>query len=241
MRYLISRNEELKEILVADLVLSIAFDLAFNNGMFSFNIFLFLYFLPIFIISTTLTFVLHELMHREVAQRFFGAIAAFRYSEQGLVFTFLSSLFGFFIGLPGATVIYDYLNKREEGIVSLAGPLTNFIIFFVFFAIGISFYPNFINNITTSFSNPFKLDYIQNMINITLYISLILAFFNMLPIYPLDGSKIFRWNKFVYLSFLVFLFLNMSYIIGLGLTIAYLIIMLFFALFSSILARAILI
>ena len=189
MRYLISRNEELKEILVADLVLSIAFDLAFNNGMFSFNIFLFLYFLPIFIISTTLTFVLHELMHREVAQRFFGAIAAFRYSEQGLAFTFLSSLFGFFIGLPGA----------------------------------------------------FKLDYIQNMINITLYISLILAFFNMLPIYPLDGSKIFRWNKFVYLFFLVFLFLNMSYIIGLGLTIAYLIIMLFFALFSSILARAILI
>ena len=46
--------------------------------------------------------------------------------------------------------------------------------------------------------NPLPGSYLGYAINLTIFISILLAFFNMLPIYPLDGSKVLSWNKEVY-------------------------------------------
>ena len=94
------------------------------------------------------------------------------------------------MGIPGATVIYaSNFTKKENGIVSLAGPLTNFVVFSVFIAL-------------LYFLDPGANSYLYATLNFTIFVSILLAFFNMLPITPLDGSKIIAWNKPVYFSVL---------------------------------------
>jgi Zn-dependent protease len=209
-------SKELREIILADLMLILAFDLTLIGGIvnFKYSFSVFLYFLPIAAVGVTLSFVLHELMHKFVAQRF-GAIAAFMMSQMGAIITIITAMFGFLIGIPGATVIYtNSFTKKEEGLVSLAGPLTNFIVFLIFFSAGILAYPNFISHITSTLSNNYvNNSYLQNVINFTLFISILLAFFNMLPIYPLDGSKILRWNKPIYLGMIALIFILFATII----------------------------
>ncbi|MCL5092517.1 MAG: hypothetical protein M1364_02550 [Candidatus Marsarchaeota archaeon] len=60
-------KREVKDILTADIVLSIAFTLAILHGFFGFNSkfpYRFAYFFPIMFIVVTLSFVLHEMMHK---------------------------------------------------------------------------------------------------------------------------------------------------------------------------------
>ena len=126
--------DELKEIVLADVVLILAFTLTLTGGITlafrsSSAIDLFMLYLPIVAVGVTLSFVLHELMHKFVAQRY-GAVAGFRSSPIGLAITLITGAFGFLLGIPGATMIYTQsFTKRENGIVSLAGPLTNFAVF----------------------------------------------------------------------------------------------------------------
>ncbi len=190
----LSTRREVKDMLIADLVLAFAFDLVFNGGVFGLSApGVLLRFFPIAFVAVTFSFVLHEYMHKVVAEHY-GSIAAFRKSDTGLLITLATSLFGFLIGLPGATVIYtNYFTKKEDAYVSLAGPLTNFAVFAVFFLLSL-----------TPLSNN---SYIYLMLSFTMLTSLILAFFNMLPIYPLDGSKVYRWNKGVYFGVVAAIFI----------------------------------
>jgi Zn-dependent protease len=191
-------SKELEDIIVADLALSFAFTMVLSGGIFG-GAPSAAALLPLFAISlvaVSLSFVLHEMMHKFVAQHF-GAVAAFRRSDNGLMITLFTSLFGVLIGIPGATVIYAHnFTKKEEGYVSLAGPLTNLVVFAVFLALGLfaSRSIGFANGLFSVGSNGF----VGDLIGTTMLISLILAFFNMLPIYPLDGSKVLRWSKPVY-------------------------------------------
>ena len=213
MHYYIRENimlrKELEDILIADLVLTIAFALVMVGGIENIAplIGTFIYFLPISFVAVSLSFVLHELMHKFTAEKF-GAIAGFRTSMYGLAITLLTSFFGFLIGIPGATMIYTHnFTKREDGIVSIAGPLTNFAIFIIFLSIGLFAFPNFLENVMLSLSSSYyTLPYLQNLINMVLFISILLAFFNMLPIYPLDGSKVLRWNKPVFFAVIIIIF-----------------------------------
>ncbi len=202
-------GSEIKDLLIADVVLTLAFALVISGGVSSLSSSagIFLYFIPISFIAVTLTFVLHELMHKFVAQHY-SAIAAFRVSTTGLLITAATSLFGFLVGIPGATVIYtNSFTKKENGIVSIAGPLTNFAIFAIFFVTGLLLYPNFTGNVLSTFTPAVVHNtYLHNMINLVLFISILLAFYNMLPIYPLDGSKVYGWNKGVYVATLIVIF-----------------------------------
>ncbi len=184
-----SLKREIKEIVIADIVLTIAFSFTLLGGIENLTgysaLMNLLLFIPISAVGVTLSFVLHELMHKFVAQRY-GAIAGFQSSRSGLLITIATGLFGFLLGIPGATMIYaDRFTKRQNGIVSLAGPATNFVVFLAFLAILV-------------FGNP--TGYLLKLVSIVMFISILLAFFNMLPIMPLDGSKVLAWNPYVYFA-----------------------------------------
>ncbi|MCL5008054.1 MAG: site-2 protease family protein [Candidatus Marsarchaeota archaeon] len=184
-----SLKREIKEIVIADIVLTIAFSFTLLGGIENLTgysaLMNLLLFIPISAVGVTLSFVLHELMHKFVAQRY-GAIAGFQSSRSGLLITIATGLFGFLLGIPGATMIYaDRFTKRQNGIVSLAGPATNFVVFLAFLAIRV-------------FGNP--TGYLLELVSIVMFISILLAFFNMLPIMPLDGSKVLAWNPYVYFA-----------------------------------------
>jgi len=74
---------------------------------------------------------------------------------------------------------YRHLTHVEEGLIALAGPLTNLI-----FATLFSIIPGW----------PFHLLY---LVNAWIYL------FNMLPIPPLDGSKIILWNVGIWTFFFI--------------------------------------
>ncbi len=217
---------EIKDLVIADAVLTVAFALMFSGGLLGLasGVANFLYFIPIAFVAVTLSFVLHEYMHKIVAQKF-GAIAGFRKWDMGIIVTLASSLFGVLIGLPGATMIYaSRFTEKEEGYVSLAGPLTNFAVFLVFLAAFMAFYGASPQSVLNGISNA---GYIEIMIVITMFISAWLAFFNMLPIYPLDGSKVLRWNRYVYLTAIAVIFAFLYYIGGPGILTSMVIVLIF--------------
>ncbi|MGC8479444.1 MAG: site-2 protease family protein [Candidatus Micrarchaeia archaeon] len=181
LRSNIPTKQELIDLIIADIALSIAFSIVFGTGNF-------LLFFPIALFAVSISFILHEYMHKIVAQRF-GAIAAFKRSDFGIIIALVTSFLGFLLAMPGATMIYtNNFTKKENGLTSLVGPLTNLIIFLIVISIAL----------TVRFSS-----YIETALVFAAFINLWLAFFNMLPIYPLDGSKVLAWSKPLYIVVLL--------------------------------------
>ncbi|VVB68222.1 Peptidase family M50 [uncultured archaeon] len=144
-------------------------------------------------------FLLHELAHKFVAQRF-GYFAEYRANRMGLVLIVLMAFAGFIFAAPGAVMIRKasvpqdfYLQdpigqeelksqaRWEELCISLAGPMTNIllaVIFFLLLASGAGLW--------------------AGAANFALFINLTLAAFNLLPFGPLDGKKIIDSNRLVW-------------------------------------------
>ena len=132
-------------------------------------------------------FVFHELSHKFVAQRY-GYWAEFRMWPMGLVLALVTSLIGFIFAAPGATYISGTnITKGENGKISLAGPLTNVVIASLF--------------IPFLFFDSSSLLWLVGYIGVR--INVFLALFNMLPIGPLDGSKVFGWSLPVWLTLFI--------------------------------------
>jgi len=138
-------------------------------------------------------FLLHELAHKVLAQRY-GAWAEFRSSPGGLLLAVVTGLFGFVFAAPGAVYIAGSLNKRENGLVSLVGPLTNLVIALAFLGSFLAFGP---------FLGGGLASWVGTILQFTGYINLFLGGFNMIPIPPLDGSKVIAWNPAVWILTLV--------------------------------------
>lgn len=129
-------------------------------------------------------FILHELMHKFVAQ-YYGHWAEFRAKAFGLAIPIPIALFtGFIFAAPGAVVISGFVRKHENGIISAAGPLTNIIIGFI--ALPFTMVLGSVD--TLGF----------RIATVTLIGNAFLAIFNMIPLGPLDGRKVLAWSKTVY-------------------------------------------
>ncbi|MEW6329294.1 MAG: site-2 protease family protein [Candidatus Micrarchaeota archaeon] len=156
--------------------------------------------IPIILVTVGLGFLLHELAHKYVAQRY-GAYAVYRAWPQGLgLMLLLAFITGgrFFIAAPGAVYIFaPYIRRRENGIISLAGPLTNLALAVVF---GFVF---MMSGGGLGATSPDILQVVQAISLIGARVNLFLGLFNMLPIFPLDGSKVLAWNGGVWFGYII--------------------------------------
>ncbi len=141
---------------------------------------------PVIAITVGAGFVVHELFHRQVARNY-GAHAEFVAWPLGLALAVgmgvlaLFTNFGFLFAAPGAVYIYGpHITRKQNGIISLAGPASNLLMALVFYMILLAFG---------------KVHPIMEMIGIYgTVVNTWLAVFNLLPIPPLDGSKIIGWS-----------------------------------------------
>ena len=195
--YLFSQKE-VRDILIAWAALALAFTIAYSGGISGAgSVFAGGGFLLLFVVSFVAVgsgFVLHELMHKFSAERY-GYWAEFRMWVRGIILALITSTLGFIFAAPGATYIQGYgVTDRQNGIISLAGPLTNIVIAFVFLLVRM---------VGTG------LVYDIGLIGFP--VNLFLATFNMVPIMPLDGAKVLRWNKLLWAGFFFPLLVGVLY------------------------------
>ena len=140
MKFKLSPFEK-KDLVIAWLALAVAFTLGasgilavFMEGFSILSPDRLLVIFVIALITVGLSFVIHELAHKFAAIKF-GYWAEFRKSPQMLVIAVaVAVITGFVFAAPGATLINTagrQMTKRENGIISLSGPLTNIILFFI--------------------------------------------------------------------------------------------------------------
>ncbi|KQM12698.1 hypothetical protein AOA80_00605 [Methanomassiliicoccales archaeon RumEn M1] len=171
---------EVRNILIAVGALTIAFTITFLGGLAGLtraNLPTALYALVVSFIAVLSGFMLHELGHKFTAQRA-GAWAEFRAQPSGLLMGIFFSFLGFIFALPGAVYIQGMISRKQNGLISLAGPAINL-------ALGAAFVALYLVTGSGLLSTAF---YIIGSVNF------LLAAFNLLPIPPLDGSKVLRWS-----------------------------------------------
>ncbi len=127
-------------------------------------------------------FLLHEMAHKFVSQKF-HLRAEFRAFFPMLLLAVLLSYTGFIFAAPGAVMIMGQPSKKQNGLISIAGPLTNLILAVLFFGL---LFMNFQSGLLV------KIFFYGFIINVWL------ALFNLIPFAIFDGKKIFEWNKFMW-------------------------------------------
>ena len=176
-------KEQLKESIG---ILTIAFTLALSNGLVPImnEPRILLTELPLAFAAVMTGFLLHELAHKWMAQQY-GCWAEYRGNRNGLYLALMMSVFGFLLAAPGAVMVSGSITNRQNGIIAAVGPLTNI-------AIAIVAFPFYI------FTANIDIWIVGELARFLIIINLILAGFNMIPVQPLDGSKIIVWNKAAY-------------------------------------------
>lgn len=174
-------KEELRDIIISIIALVLIFSWTpFPKFGLNYSI------LPYSFIVVIIAFLAHELAHKFVARKFRMA-AHYKMWPQGILF----GLFFMFLGIkfvaPGAVMIIPFkfarwgyrrpvpeLASGEMGIIALSGPAVN-----LFFALIFTLFDGTLANHLAS-------------------INAWLAFFNLLPIKPLDGSKVLIWKPWLW-------------------------------------------
>src|SRR3989338_1443211 len=183
---------ELIDIVKAWLALSFAFAIVLGgfsiasgkvSSILSFN---FAIYFIMALLTAGLGFLLHELSHKFVAQHY-GCAAEFRAWDQLLYLAVgLAVFIGFIFAAPGAVMISGMITRKENGLISAAGPVINYALGILFLGL-LYILPQWANVFATGFS-----------------INIWLGLFNLIPFGPLDGRKVFDWNKVVWGGMLLF-------------------------------------
>ena len=139
------------------------------------------------------SFIFHELGHKFSAQCF-NAKAEFKLDQRGLLITVVSIALGFYLLAPGAVFWNSNLSKYSNirGRVSASGPIVNLHLASISLGLFI-----FQGAPTGSIEwMLFTFGYIS------FYLNVYLGLFNMLPVWILDGKKIFEWSEMVWLAYI---------------------------------------
>lgn len=176
-------RREWYNLIIAWLAISIAFALAFTGGLrllpAEFLIFLF-----IALVTAGIAFALHEMAHKFTAIRF-GYWAEFQKNNlMLLVAVVVAALVGIVFAAPGATMVFGNPTRKENGLISAAGPLTNLILCLPFAAL---------------FILADRGTFIWSVGMVGLQVNGMIAAFNMLPFGVLDGRKVLAWNVGIFI------------------------------------------
>ena len=130
-------------------------------------------------------FLLHEMAHKVTAIKF-GKVAEFR-ADYGMLFiAIVSAMVGFIFAAPGAVYHRGRSTIRQNGLIALAGPVTNLGLAALFLPLAL-FFGGFLGQVG----------------GLGVIINLFLAGFNMIPFGPLDGKTVWNWNKAVFVAVFV--------------------------------------
>ncbi len=182
---------EIRDLLISWLAITFAFALVLSTPGFGFGLTAIDWALfPTALLISTLAvasgFILHELGHKFVATKY-GAWAEYRMWPYGLV---MALMFALIIGIvwasPGAVYISGDVTESQNGKISLAGPFINLCFAAVFFPLTL---------ITTGI--------LKDICFYLYFINAFLAVFNLIPLMPLDGAKVARWNIAIYVIVMV--------------------------------------
>jgi len=172
-------STELRDLGAAWVALSVAFVLfIFGGGAFLQAPAVVATVLGMCALTAGVGFLLHELAHKVVAQAF-GQTAEFRADYKMLGAAVLSAMLGFLFAAPGAVYHRGRITPRENGLIALAGPVTNLVLTGAFFAL-------FLVVPTESV--------LGSVASLGVWINAFLAGFNMIPFGPLDGKTVKDWN-----------------------------------------------
>lgn len=202
----------------------------------------FLLFLAPLIVTVGSGFILHEMAHKIVAI-YYGAKARFRMWTQGLIFMLITSFVGVLFAAPGAVYIYsNNISRRENGVISIAGPLLNVGLAFFFVALEflapVSQFFTFLLFNGPGFEGFGISGGTLQVWRFGAAMNLMLGLFNMIPAFPLDGSKVFAWNRLIWLGAVLFLLGVGYFVISPGIVFGWLIMLAIFTLLSRVLFGA---
>ena len=146
----------------------------------------------IIILSSPL-FLFHELAHKLSAQRF-GFSARFYLDQNLALFSLITIISPIKMIAPGAVVFYGNPSRRTKASIAMTGPLVNIAIGGVLLGISPFFSSNWF--LIILLISKFSFD---------------LALFNLLPLFILDGAKIYQWNRETFS--VIFLFTLMAWLL----------------------------
>ena len=182
-------GKEIRDLVISFIVIALGFTILYSNGDYS-NVTLIF---PVVMIGVGAGFIFHELGHKFVAMHY-GYYAEYELWPLGLLVALVSSFFGFIFAAPGAVVIFSNgMEEKTNGIISIAGPIVNIILGLIFFLIlgSLGSFGDFI------YTEMGAIVYLICMLGTR--INFFLAAFNLLPIPPLDGSKVMSWSVPIWL------------------------------------------
>ncbi|WP_254862940.1 metalloprotease [Halovivax gelatinilyticus] len=195
-------DRELVDLAIAWIVLSIAFALLLTRepGTGGIDVAAMPQMTALSFVTVGVAFLLHELAHKVVAIRF-GQIAEFRADYNMLFLAIMSALIGFLFAAPGAVYHRGRITVKQNGLVALAGPLTNHALAVLF--VPLMFAPNFAG----------APELVGEIGRLGVWINVFLAAFNMIPYGPLDGNTVKEWSTGVFLAVFVPSLLAALYVI----------------------------
>jgi Zn-dependent protease len=174
---------ERNDLIISWITISLAFAVMIIPSLFGVYPLFLSIFIAFFAVGTG--FVFHELAHRFVARKF-GLHAEFVAWKTGLLIALALPVITLLIfnnpvlfAAPGAVYIFgNSLSNKQNGLISASGPASNIAFSILFFVLAFFFNSSLIGVI----------------FYYTAQINAFLAFFNLLPLFVLDGTKVMQWS-----------------------------------------------